>query len=279
MLVSPIEVLNGSPSARVLVDCRHDLLDHDKGRRAYEQGHLPGAYFVPVETALAGPKTGKNGRHPLPTPAAFARFLAETGISSETRVIAYDDAGGLYAARFWWMARALGIKNAALLDGGVQGWIAAGGALSTEPPPRPPASVPVRAPDDWPGIASSEEIAAGLGSPKMTIVDARAAERFRGDSETIDPVAGHIPGARNHFYRHNLTADLRFRPAEELRALWNGRLAGRTPDTVIHQCGSGITACANLFAMELAGLSGSRLHPGSWSEWVSDPSRPVARGD
>ena len=261
----------------VVFDCRHDLVDTARGGRAYAGGHLPGARFAPVDTALSGPKTGWNGRHPLPAPETFAAWLARNGVKPGTTVVAYDDAGGLYAARLWWMARWVGVENAALLDGGIGKWVAEGRPVTTDVPP-------VRTVAPWPpragggGLWTADDVMRRLGAPESLVIDARAAERYRGDAEPIDPVAGHIPGAANRFYKANLRADLTLRPAAELREEFLSLLAGRKPEDVGHQCGSGITACANLFAMEYAGLAGSNLYAGSWSEWVADPARPVARG-
>jgi len=260
----------------VVFDCRHDLADHAKGARLYQEGHIPGAQFAPVETALAGPKSGTNGRHPLPAPQVFADFLAAHGVSATSTVVAYDDSGGLYAARLWWMARWIGLKSVALLDGGITRWTAECRPITTTVRAVQPAELKALA---NPGMVRETKAVLGyLSDPACGIIDARAAERFRGDVDTIDPVAGHIPGALNRFYRENLHADLTFRPAAELKSEFTALLGHRSPVNVVHQCGSGITACANLFAMEYAGLPGSRLYAGSWSEWIADPSRPVARG-
>lgn len=261
-----------------IFDCRHDLLDHTKGLAAYRNGHIPGAHFAPVETALAGPKTGTNGRHPLPSPDDFLRFLSSHGVSASTLVVAYDDAGGLYAARLWWMTRWIGHESVALLDGGWTKWLAEQRPTTTAVPPAHEANPPLTRRASPFQTVSVSEIQRRLDHPAHLVLDARAAERYRGETETIDPVAGHIPGAANRFYKANLNADSTFRPPEALRREFTALLGGRAPAHVAHQCGSGITACANLFAMELAGLTGSRLYAGSWSEWVSDRSRPVARG-
>lgn len=276
MLVSTAQLSSRlSDPTWVIFDCRHDLMDHAKGAQLYQAGHIPGAHFAPVETALAGTKTGTNGRHPLPSPEAFAAFLGAHGVTDKTNVVAYDDCGGLYAARLWWMARWIGLKSVALLDGGISRWIAeARPTTSAAPSPHPAILTPRVTPDmawDTPSVLSH------LSDPTCAIVDARAAERFRGDVETIDPVAGHIPGALNRFYKANLNGDLTFRPAAELKREFSELLQNRSPENVVHQCGSGITACANIFAMEYAGLPGSKLYPGSWSEWIADPALPVAR--
>jgi thiosulfate/3-mercaptopyruvate sulfurtransferase len=263
-------------SAWVVFDCRHDLGDTGKGSRLYVAGHVPGAYFAPVDTALSGTKNGRNGRHPLPGPEQFAEFLAAHGVTPATTVVAYDDVGGQFAARLWWLARWIGLSRVVLLDGGWPAWVAAGLPVSTEVPERRRGQVTAR--PAWDLVWSAEETRRRISDPGSALIDARAAERYRGDVEPIDPVAGHIPGAKNRFYKANLNPDLTFRPAEELRSEFAALLAGKDPAKVGHSCGSGITACANLFAMEYAGLGGSRLYAGSWSEWVSDPARPVERG-
>lgn len=260
--------------AWVIFDCRHDLVDHAKGARLYREGHIPGAHFAPVETALSGPKTGANGRHPLPDPAAFLAFLAHHGVSSGSTVVAYDDVGGQYAARLWWLARWVGFHRVALLDGGLPKWRAENRPLLPDVPvpiPTTLAGSPDRA-QFW----DVADVQRHLAEPACALIDARAPERYRGETESIDPVAGHIPGALNRFFKLNLNPDLTFRPAGDLRGEFSALLQGRAPDHVGHQCGSGITACANLFAMEYAGLPGSKLYPGSWSEWIADPSRPTA---
>lgn len=261
----------------LVFDCRHDLGDSDKGARLFAESHLPGARFAPVDTALSGIKTGSNGRHPLPSPDAFADFLASHGATETTHLVAYDDAGGMYAARFWWLARWIGLSRAAVLDGGWEKWVAEGRPLSNEPPTVRPRGAIVARPDRG-RLADAAEIVAHLNEGGRLVVDARAAERYRGDVEPIDKVAGRIPGAANRFYKANLNADQTLRPAAELRREFEALLEGRPPSSLIHQCGSGITACANLLAMEHAGLTGSRLYAGSWSEWIADPTRPVARG-
>ena len=259
--------------AWVIFDCRHDLFDLAKGERQYREGHIPGAHFASVDTDLSGDKDGSNGRHPLPSPAAFTAFLARHGVSNTSTIVAYDDVGGQFAARLWWMARWIGLANVLLLDGGIPKWLADGGALATDVPAPTPA--PLRGQADALMVWSAAEVLAHLGDSDTSLIDARAAERFRGEAAPIDPIAGHIPHAVNRFYKVNLNADLTFRPAGEIKsefaALVNQKRAGQ----VVHYCGSGVTACANLFAMEYAGLNGSKLYAGSWSEWIADPARPV----
>ncbi len=257
-----------------IFDCRHDLADPGFGERAYADGHLPGAQFLHLDRDLSGDKTGRNGRHPLPDRAAFAARLGALGVDRTNQVVVYDDAGGMFAARLWWMLRWLGHPSVALLDGGLQAWLSAGQTLSR-------ASARHTATQYLPGHGAEPvdvgEVMALLGKPDAVLVDARSPDRFRGENEVLDPVGGHIPGARNRFFRDNLGADLRFKPPEALRADFAAVAGPADPATVVHQCGSGVTACHNLLAMEVAGLAGSRLYAGSWSEWCADPARPVAR--
>ena len=257
----------------VIFDCRHDLSDLGKGERQYREGHIPGAGYASVDIDLSGEKTGTNGRHPLPSPAAFTAFLARHGVSNTSTIVAYDDVGGQFASRLWWLARWIGMKNVLLLDGGIPKWTADGGTLSTDVPAPTPA--PLRGQPDPQMVWSAADVLAHLDDGDTALIDARAAERYRGETEPIDPVAGHIPNAANRFYKSNLNADLTFRAAEEIRNEFLVLTNQKRADQVVHYCGSGVTACANLFAMEYAGLPGSKLFPGSWSEWVSDPARPV----
>lgn len=263
----------------VIFDCRHDLTDPEKGGRQYAEAHVPGAHFASVEAALAGRKNGKNGRHPLPRPEEFAAFLESHGVGAQSTVVAYDDAGGLYAARLWWLVRWLGHERVLLLDGGWSKWVAEGGATTTASPVPSPSLTGLRSLGvAGMGVWSAQEVATRLADATGVLIDARQPERYRGEIEPIDRIAGHIPGALNRFYKRNLQADLTFRSPEELRTEFVALLGARTPERVGHQCGSGITACANIFAMEYAGLVGSNLYAGSWSEWISDGARPVARG-
>jgi thiosulfate/3-mercaptopyruvate sulfurtransferase len=259
----------------VVCDCRHDLADYAAGRRAYAQGHVPGARFLHLDEDLSGPKTGTNGRHPLPHPMTLALRLGALGIDNGKQAVAYDASGGPYAARLWWMMRWLGHSRVAVLDGGWQAWVDGGHSVSTDAAtPQPTTYTPRPHPDL---AVDSAYVAAHLDDATSTVLDARSADRFRGENETLDPVAGHIPGARNRFFRLNLDESGRFKSADTLRDEFRQVLAERDVHGVIHQCGSGVTACHNLLAMEHAGLAGSRLYPGSWSEWVSDRTRPVAR--
>jgi len=259
----------------IVCDCRHDLADYQAGRRAYTQAHIPGARFLHLDEDLSGPKTGVNGRHPLPHPVTFTLRLAALGIDNGKQVVAYDASGGVYASRLWWMLRWVGHARTAVLDGGIDAWIRAGQPVTAELPTIKSATY---TPNPNPQLAvTANEVAANLDHHKLRIVDARSPDRFRGENETLDPVAGHIPDAVNRFFRNNLADDGRFKPAAQLNEEFASVLNAHTPANVVHQCGSGVTACHNLLAMEVAGLSGSRLYPGSWSEWISDRKRPVAR--
>ncbi|MEJ6001941.1 sulfurtransferase [Paucibacter soli] len=259
----------------LIVDAGFDLADTEAGTRAHAQGHLPGAHYLHLDRDLSGAKTGANGRHPLPERGAFAARMAALGLSPKTQVVAYDAQGGMYAARLWWMLRWLGHEAVAVLDGGLAAWVAAGGSLVTEPTPAPRPSGFVPGPTLAPSL-DADALQAQLG--RVRLIDARAGERFRGEIEPLDARAGHIPGASNRFFKDNLRADGCFKSADTLRAEFAPLLAPYAAEAVVHQCGSGVTACHNLLAMEVAGLAGSQLYPGSWSEWSSDPARPVAQG-
>lgn len=261
----------------IVCDCRHDLADPGAGRRAYQESHIPGARFVHLDEDLSAPKTGRNGRHPLPDPDRFARRVGELGIGPGTQVIAYDASGGCYAARLWWMLRWLGHEAAAVLDGGWDAWRNAPHPITNQLPKIEAARFTPRIRTD--AAVDAKAIAAHLGKSRPLLLDARTPDRFRGKNETLDPVAGHIPGAINRFFKLNLGSDGQFKSATTLKREFNELLVNNAPGDVTHYCGSGVTACHNLLAMEVAGLAGSRLYPGSWSEWVSDRSRPVATGN
>jgi thiosulfate/3-mercaptopyruvate sulfurtransferase len=256
-------------ASTVMCDCRYYLADHHKGRREYDAAHLPGAVFVDVHTELAGGPGG--GRHPLPTVDDFTRLLGRLGISPATFVVAYDSSGGGTASRLWWMLRSIGHGQVAVLDGGYPAWVAAGQSVTDEVPTRDPVTYPTV--EGWTGIVDADAVTEGVALG-ATLVDSRAHDRFRGENETVDKVAGHIPGAVNIFHKDNIAADGRLRPVDELAA----RFAG-IGDSPIVYCGSGVTACHNLLAMSLVGIARARLYPGSWSDWSSDPERPIATGD
>jgi len=275
-LVSPEQLLAALAAglAPVIIDCSFDLADVAAGERAFAAGHLPGAVYANLDTDLAGAKTGRNGRHPLPERADWAATLARLGVTPARAVVVYDAQGGMYAARAWWMLLWAGHRAASVLDGGLGAWKAAGGPIESG------MVTPAPAPEAYPLGASlvtsidADALHKSLG--RVTLLDARAGERYRGEVEPLDARAGHIPGARSRFFKDNLDAQGRFKPADELRAAFAA--FGAAPAQVVHQCGSGVTACHNLLAMEAAGLPGSVLYPGSWSEWSSDPARPVAVG-
>ena len=262
----------------LLLDASFDLSDVAAGQAAHADAHLPGAIYLHLDRDLSAAKTGRNGRHPLPSREAFAARLAGLGADAAMTLVAYDRNGGMYAARLWWMLRWLGHDAAAVLDGGLAAWRAAGGAVDSGPvAPRPPGRFPLRQPVVE--TVGTAELRVGLGSSAAPlIVDARAADRFRGENETLDPVGGHIPGAVNRCFRDNLGPDGRFKPGQQLRAEWRSLIGERAPAELVQQCGSGVTACHNLLALEAAGLAGSRLYPGSWSEWCAQPGAPVALG-
>lgn len=277
---SGLAELLGQPNVKIF-DVRHDLMDHAAGRRAYDQGHIPSAYYLDHELDLAAARTGSNGRHPLPSREHLAGLLGALGVEADTFVVAYDASGGMFAAHLWWMLRWLGHERVAVLDGGWPAWLALSLPVSVEKtlaptlPTGPSHQGLVRTP--LMSTVDADGVLENLVSPRFTVLDARANNRFRGEVEPMDPVAGHIPGALNRPNVQNLQENGLFKQPAVLRAEFESLLGNLSPAAVVHQCGSGITACHNLFAMEVAGLSGSRLYPGSWSEWCSDASRPVAR--
>ena len=270
------ERLAAAPGSVFVIDCRFDLANPEAGAKAYAEGHVPGAQYLSLDHDLSGPKTGVNGRHPLPDRAKLVAVLAARGLKQGQQVVAYDSQGGMYAARAWWLLRWLGHDAVALLDGGLQAWQAAGYALSQDVASQSPGDFKAGAP-----LAVTFDVQAverNLGTHERVVIDARAADRYRGENETLDAVGGHIPGALNRFFKDNLTADGRFKPAHSLREEFQAMLPGIAPDHVVLQCGSGVTACVNALAMEVAGLHGAALYAGSWSEWSSNPARPVATG-
>ncbi len=262
----------------VVLDCRHDLMNPSAGRDGYAIGHIKGAQFAAIDTELSGakqaPGAGFTGRHPLPERAAFIETLRGWGIHPGTQVVAYDAHGGMFAARLWWMLRWVGHSAVAVLDGGLAAWMSKALPMSTEQPVRERGAISEQA--SLVNTVSAADVLNNIDSKAKTLVDARAADRFRGENETIDPVGGHIPGAKNHFFKDNLEADGRFKHPEQLKADFAALVPD--PEQAIMQCGSGVTACHNLLAMEVAGLPGAALYPGSWSEWCADPARPVATG-
>ena len=262
----------------VILDCRHDLMNPDFGRNAFAEGHIENAQFANIDTDLSGPKQDADGvfrgRHPLPDRAALLETLRRWGINHATQVVAYDAHGGMYAARLWWLLRWLGHGAVAVLDGGLAAWSAAGLPLVTAVTERPRGNLAEKA--TLVRKVSVGELVENLGAKRLQVVDARANDRFRGENETIDPVGGHIPGARNRFLKDNLQGDGRFKDAAMLKQEL-APIVG-APASAVMQCGSGVTACHNLLALEIAGLPGAALYPGSWSEWCADSTRPVATG-
>ena len=263
------EIINSGENV-LLCDCRFDLVDPLIGKKSYEESHIPGAIYVDLDKDLSGPKTGSNGRHPLPSPEAWAQTKARLGISPNTLVVAYDKQGSVYASRLWWMLKATGHANIQVLDGGLDSW---NGPMGTIPRSPTPCSQAIGV-MPYAGLVLVDEVVSNLQTQKNKVVDARTEDRFHGQNETLDPVGGHIPGAMSRFFKNNLNATA-FKTPEQLFKEFSEFLGPIKASEVIHQCGSGVTACHNLLAMELAGFKGSRLYAGSWSEWCADPKRPV----
>jgi thiosulfate/3-mercaptopyruvate sulfurtransferase len=257
-------------------DCRCDLMQPQAGAERYRASHLPGAVYADLNRDLSQPSTPTSGRHPLPDPQAFADWLRAAGVDHDSQVVAYDDATGMFAARLWWMLRWLGHDEVAVLDGGFKRWLDLGLPLASETPAAAAGSFTGRARPEF--TADGDTVLRSARDPGQRVIDARAAERYRGEVEPIDKVAGHVPGARNHPSSSLLGADGRFLPPAELRRTLLGTLDGVAPASTIAYCGSGVTACHLLLALEHAGLGGGRLYPGSWSEWSRNPQRPIATG-
>ena len=264
------------PRLRIF-DCRFDLARPDYGRGRYDDEHLPGAIYADLNRDLAAPATAVSGRHPLPAASEFEARLRAWGVNDDSPVVAYDDGNAMYTSRLWWMLRWLGHDDVAVLDGGLRRWEQLGLPLEDEVCAHAPGNFVARLRADC--AVDAAAVLARLGDPTVRILDARAPERYRGEVEPIDAVAGHVPGARNHPFTTSLDAGGRFRPAHELRAAFSASLAGVPAERAIAMCGSGVTACHLLLALEHAGLHGARLYPGSWSEWSRDPARPVRKGD
>jgi thiosulfate/3-mercaptopyruvate sulfurtransferase len=259
--------------AFVIFDCRHELTNPEFGIKAYAQSHIPNARFAHLDRDLSAPPTGHNGRHPLPDPEVFTAWLSRMGVSKDKQVVGYDNAGGVYGSRLWWMLRWMGHQGVAVLDGGWQAWLAAGQPVTSEVPTPIPVKFtgkPEKSPVD------AKYVLEHLHSPDMVLIDARANDRYHGQNETIDPIGGHIPGALNRFFKDNLTPQGYFKSPGQLRDDFRPFVGSGSPEKIVSQCGSGVTACHNLLAMEIAGLKGGRLYPGSWSEWIADPARPRA---
>jgi thiosulfate/3-mercaptopyruvate sulfurtransferase len=276
-LLQPADLMGHLEDPEWLVlDCRFDLTDPRAGALAWSEGHVPGAVHADLERDLSGPVTPQSGRHPLPAPAAFAETLSRWGVTSRTQVVAYDASSGMFAARLWWMLRWMGHDAVAVLDGGLQAWAAAGGAQDTYRSRRPASSFSGRPTEGM--TVTAAELAGLLARGACLLIDARSPERFEGRSEPLDALAGHVPGAVNHPCQWNLRSDGRLQLPADLRERWSATLGNRTGAETVCMCGSGVTACHDLLAMEHAGIGGGRLYAGSWSEWIRDPGRPVARG-
>jgi thiosulfate/3-mercaptopyruvate sulfurtransferase len=274
-VISPQELRERLGDAQVVViDARHLLADFGYGKREYDAGHIPGAFFASVEDDLAGERTGTNGRHPMPDPEIFAGFLRSLGVNDATQIVAYDDGADMSAPRLWFLSRWLGHDAVAILDGGMKAWKALGYPVSAEVPPRlGGGTLHVRLRPEL--VVDAAFVLANHHDPSTYLLDGRAADRFAGQNELVDPIAGHIPGAHNRWFKRNFDDSGNLKTAELLRAEF---AAAGDPARVVHSCGSGVSAAANMLAMEIAGLHGSRIYGGSWSEWIADPSRPITTG-
>jgi thiosulfate/3-mercaptopyruvate sulfurtransferase len=265
--------LAAHPQWRVF-DCRHDLANPALGEQQYCEAHIPGALFAHLDRNLSGAKTGLNGRHPLPDPQHFVKWIEAAGFLPSDQVVCYDAGNGSMAARLWWMLRWIGHEAVAVLDGGFAKWTREGRPVTNDVPLFSPVNYPIK-------LRTDSAVTAAIVESKLhkvLLLDARAPARYRGEQEPIDPVAGRIPGAKNRFNMDNVSSEGTFKPASALKQEFEAVLAGSSPSEVIHYCGSGVAACHNLLAMELAGLKGGKLYPGSWSEWARDPNRPQERG-
>ena len=270
------EILRQEQSKILLADCRYSLTDATAGAQAYQQGHIPGAVYVDLGELLSTTTTGMNGRHPLPDPQAFASGLAALGADNDSLIVAYDAEDSTFAARLWWMLRWIGHENVRVLNGGLRAWLAQGGELSTQVPRATPGDLGLR--HRAMPTATFADVMNNLQTKEKLVVDARSPDRFRGENETMDPIGGHIPGAINRFYKENLSSDGSFKTSEALRDEFRQLLGDTPPERIIHQCGSGVSACHNLLAMDVAGLNGGTLYPGSWSEWCRQRDVPIERG-
>lgn len=271
-LINAGTLQSGMEDSWVIVDCRFDLTDSDAGRQAYAAGHIPGAVYAHLSSDLSGPPVTDHGRHPMPTPDALKALFGRLGISNDTQVIVYDDMCGAFAGRLWWMLRYMGHESVAVLNGGYPAWQKAGYEVETAVNEPVPASFDGEARSDWLIQVAEVPVQANL-------FDSRDPARYRGEMEPLDPAAGHIPGARNYFWKNNIDESGCFRPADDLREQLLTLLNGVEPEQSVFYCGSGVTACHNLLAMAYAGLGAPKLYAGSWSEWSSDPARPVATGE
>ena len=282
-LIQPAELLHLQSQGCVvrIFDCSFDLADPGAGARQFAQTHIAGALHADLDRHLSaqpGAPSASGGRHPLPQRENFAQWLRSTGLNQDEQVVVYDRQGCNYCGRLWWMLRWAGHRAVAVLDGGLQGWIAAGGTVQSGASPVPPSQGNFALKPEQTACVAIETVANRLGHPQQTLIDARGGPRYRGEVEPLDPVAGHIPGALNRPYTENFGPDGRFKPAEQLRAEFSALLAGRDPASVVHHCGSGVSALPNMVAMEIAGMGTTALFAGSWSAWCRDARLPVARG-
>ena len=266
-----------SDSHWVIVDCRFDLLNPEAGFAQYREGHIPGAVYADLNRDLSGPVTADSGRHPLPDPDAFKAAMGRFGVDGSKQVVAYDDAGGMLASRLWWLLRYYGHAAVAVLDGGFSQWQREGRPVEAGVHQNAPAQFNGKPQRGW--VVGLDEVEMNLRKTHFQLIDSRSPERYRGELETIDPVAGHIPGAQGHFYGSNLNEAGEMRPTTQLREQFEALFDGKKPQETVFYCGSGVSACHNLLALEHAGLSGAKLYAGSWSQWCKDPGRPIAKGD
>ena len=281
--VPQLQTILASGQPCMVFDCSFDLSSPDTGATQYAQSHIAGAVYAHLDTALSAKgdraitKAPSGGRHPLPSRDAFAAWLGSVGFDNTMQAVVYDRQNVNYCGRLWWMLKWMGHENVAVLDGGLQAWQAEGGTVESGPTALRSASKYVLAPEKT-ALVAMETVASALGRSTQTVLDARSAPRFRGEVEPLDPVAGHIPGALNRVFTSNIAPDGKFKPADQLKAEFLNLLGNRDPATVVHHCGSGVSAIPNLLAMEIAGLGRTGLFAGSWSEWCNDPKNPVAQG-
>ena len=273
VLISTGELEKNLPHYRVF-DCRHDLMKPELGEQQYKEGHIPGALFASLDRDLSASKTGKNGRHPLPEPGQFEKWLEKTGLTPKDQVVCYDAGNGVMAARLWWMLRWIGHDNVAVLDGGFAKWVKEGRRTTADVPLFTPLNYPIKLRKDL--AVDVDFVSRNLKN--IFLLDARTPARYRGEQEPIDPAAGRIPGAKNRSSGDNVSAQGTFKPAAELKKDFQSVLGKSAPSEAVHYCGSGVSACHNLLAMEIAGLKGGKLYAGSWSEWSADPKRPQEKG-
>ncbi|MGZ5194797.1 MAG: sulfurtransferase [Ramlibacter sp.] len=288
--IEELKALQSGDAPLMVFDCSFDLMNPAAGEEQYRQAHIPGAVYAHLDNALSDkgtidpdgthhphPDAASGGRHPLPSREKFAMWLSSVGFANDMQAVVYDRNGSLYCGRLWWMLKWMGHDTVAVLDGGLQAWQASGGAVTdVEEPSHFQSNFEIKEPLRT--LATTDTVMAGLRGKKQTLIDARATPRYKGEVEPLDPVAGHIPGALNRPFGQNLGPDGRFKPPAQLKAEFEQLLAGRDPKSVVHHCGSGVSAVPNVIAMELAGLGRTALYAGSWSEWCGDASRPVEKG-